>query len=245
MSEHPEGLEFEMRHLLHTAALMTAMVGTSALAETGPVVVELYTSQGCSSCPPADAMLHELAGRDDVIPLALHVDYWDYIGWADEFADPEHTRRQQGYARAAGQTTIYTPQFVVGGRDLVIGAKAMRLADTIQAHSEVTLPVAVALTRESGILTITAEMRAGTDASGPYVIQLAQITMQQSVEINRGENAGKTISYSNIVNSLDAVHQWDGAEPVELQTDIGDVETVAVIVQDGPSGPVVGAAKLN
>src|SRR6056297_1329329 len=87
-----------------------------ALADD-PVVVELFTSQGCSSCPPADAMLGELAERDDVIPLALHVDYWDYIGWADIFADPAYTRRQKGYAHATGQRMVYTPQMVIDGQD--------------------------------------------------------------------------------------------------------------------------------
>lgn len=236
-----------MRHLLHTIACLAALSGAPAAAETGPVVVELYTSQGCSSCPPADAMLAELAGRPDVIALALHVDYWDYIGWADEFASPDHTRRQQDYARAAGHTTIYTPQFVVAGTELVIGAKGMKLADSIMAHSAVVLPVAVAVSRDGSALTITAEMRpdSGTPVEGPLVIQLARITARSTVDILRGENAGKTFTYHNIVQSLDVVHQWDGLAPVELQTELADADVIAVIVQQGTNGPVVGAAQLN
>ena len=234
-----------MRHLLHSIACLAALSGAPAAAETGPVVVELYTSQGCSSCPPADAMLAELAARDDVIALALHVDYWDYIGWADEFASPDHTRRQQDYAHAAGHTTIYTPQFVVGGVDLVIGAKGMKLADAIMAHSAVTLPVAVAVAREGGVATISARMREDAVATGPFVIQIAQIKSASTVDILRGENAGQTIRYHNIVQSLDIVHQWDGLAPVEVTADLGDPDTVAVIVQQGTNGPVVGAARLD
>jgi hypothetical protein len=105
---------------------VAACVGAAALAaEAGdPVVVELFTSQGCSSCPPADALLSELAEHEDIIALALHVDYWDYIGWADSLARPEHTVRQKAYAAAAGKRMVYTPQFVIGGIDHVTGYRA-------------------------------------------------------------------------------------------------------------------------
>ena len=103
-----------MRRLF--AAVATSLALSTPAVADGPVVVELYTSQGCSSCPPADAMLHDLAARPDVIALALHVDYWDYIGWVDEFADPAYTRRQKQYAQVAGNPSVYTPQMVIGGR---------------------------------------------------------------------------------------------------------------------------------
>lgn len=233
-----------MRNLLQSAALITTCLAAPAVAENSIVVVELYTSQGCSSCPPADAMLKELSTRDDVIAMALHVDYWDYIGWVDEFANPDHTRRQQSYARAAGQTTVYTPQFVVGGQDLVIGARGMQLADAIQAHTEVTLPVAVSLKRDGASLTISAELD-DTTATGPFVIQLVRMLSEQTVSISRGENAGQTISYSNVVSGFDILQQWDGTSPVELQADVGEAEQIAVVIQRGADGPVVGAAKLN
>ena len=106
----------------------------AASANEKTVVVELFTSQGCSSCPPADALLAELDKSADVIALALHVDYWDYIGWKDSFADPGNTERQRGYAHAAAATSIYTPQMVIGGLDHVIGYKPMDVANTVQKH---------------------------------------------------------------------------------------------------------------
>lgn len=231
-----------MRNLLRTAALMTTCFAAPAMAEGGPVVVELYTSQGCSSCPPADDMLAQLAARDDVIALALHVDYWDYIGWVDEFANPEHTRRQQNYARAAGETTIYTPQFVIAGEDIVIGARGMDVADLIVGHRAQDYSVAVDLDWTGDILTIGAEM-SSAKTDGDYVVQLVQILPEQTVDIRRGENAGKTISYSNVVQSLDVLGQWDGMEPISIQADVTGAQQVAVIVQHGSNGPVVGAAK--
>lgn len=102
-------------------AAASVVTAPAASADEKTVVVELFTSQGCSSCPPADALLAELDKSADVIALALHVDYWDYIGWKDSFADPENTERQRGYARAAKARSIFTPQMVIGGVDHVIG----------------------------------------------------------------------------------------------------------------------------
>jgi hypothetical protein len=187
-----------MRNFLRAAALMTTCLAAPAMADVSPVVVELYTSLGCSSCPPADDMLAQLSARDDVIALALHVDYWDYIGWVDEFANPEHTRRQQNYARAAGETTIYTPQFVIGGEDIVIGARGMDVADFISQHRVQEQSVDVDLDWAGDVLTVDVEMSEGA-TDGGYVVQLVKILPEQTVDIRRGENAGRTISYSNVV----------------------------------------------
>jgi hypothetical protein len=232
-----------MRDFLRTAALMTTCVAAPAMADMSPVVVELYTSQGCSSCPPADEMLTELSARDDVIALALHVDYWDYIGWVDDFANPAFTQRQQDYARAAGETTIYTPQFVVAGADIVVGARGMDVADLIAAHKIIEQPVDVTLEWTGDTLSISA-VSADADAAGDYVVQLAQILPVQSVEIRRGENSGKTIQYSNVVQELGVIDQWDGTAPFSFEADVTGADQVAVIVQRGTNGPVVGAAKL-
>lgn len=234
-----------MRALLQSAALCLACLGQPLAAQEGPVVVELYTSQGCSSCPPADAMLAELSDRDDVIPLALHVDYWDYIGWADQFANAAHTTRQQGYAHAAGDTTIYTPQFVVGGRDIVIGAKGMQVADLIQTHKALPKQIAVTLARSAGGVTIGVNMTAESTVQGPFVIQIAHILREERVDITRGENAGKTIAYSNIVRSLDVVDEWDGQADFSAEALIDADVSVAVLVQQGTDGPILAAAKLD
>ena len=124
-----------IKQILNATALAVFSFATPSVAQdSNPVVIELYTSQGCSSCPPADALLKEYADRDDVITLALHVDYWDYIGWADTLARPEHADRQRGYAAAAHKRTIYTPQMVLNGEDHVVGSHPDELAAGIQRH---------------------------------------------------------------------------------------------------------------
>jgi len=233
-----------MRTFLWSLALALTSFSTALRAEGNLVVVELYTSQGCSSCPPADEMLSELSERDDVIALALHVDYWDYIGWVDEFADPRHTQRQQDYARAAGERTIYTPQFVVGGRDLVIGARAMQVADSIQSHKETPPGVDVGATRDGTTVEIVAESLAD-DVTGPFVVQLVQIERSHTVDIRRGENAGKSITYGNIVRALNVVGQWDGTAPFSMTADVPTEYAAAIIVQRGTNGPIVGAVKVD
>ncbi|WP_334191768.1 DUF1223 domain-containing protein [Pararhodobacter sp.] len=122
-----------------------------------PVLLELYTAQGCASCPPADDMMIDLASREDVIALALHVDYWDYIGWADTFADRAYTERQQRYARRFGHSTIYTPQVVINGTQIVEGFRVMEVMDTITAQQARPAEVRLHLARTEGGLEIRAE----------------------------------------------------------------------------------------
>lgn len=230
-----------MRHLFAAIAFFGFFQTSQAVAQNGPVVIELYTSQGCSSCPPADAMLHDLAKRDDVIALALHVDYWDYIGWADIFASPEYTARQHAYARAANSATVYTPQMVIGGVDHVIGSRPMQVFDTIQAHTAKGNPVAVTLARNGDRVQINAE----PGGPGDYVVQLVRYKPEETVSIRRGENAGRQLSYANIVTSWAIIDRWDGVAPLTLVAQAGGDEPVAVIIQQSSSGPIVGAAQLR
>jgi hypothetical protein len=233
-----------MRHfLLALVAGMTVLAAGTVQAQSSPVVVELYTSQGCSSCPPADDMLRQLASRDDVIPLALHVDYWDYIGWKDTFGSPAHTRRQHGYANAAQARTVYTPQFIVGGMDHVIGAKSMELMDAVQARAVTAGLVAVRAVRQGDTLSIAADPATGT--SGQMVVQVVRYIPQAQVQIARGENAGRSITYTNIVNSWNVVGQWNGATPLAISTPVSGGEPIVVIVQDASFGPIYGVARLR
>ncbi|MDX8349616.1 DUF1223 domain-containing protein [Cognatiyoonia sp. IB215446] len=230
-----------MRHFLAAVAFFGLLQTTQAFAQNGPVVIELYTSQGCSSCPPADAMLHDLAKRDDVIALALHVDYWDYIGWKDSFAQPAFTARQHDYARAVNSATVYTPQMVIGGVDHVIGSRPMQVMDTIQAHSAKGNPVAVSLTRQGERVRISAQ----PGGAGDYVVQLVRYTPEETVAIRRGENAGRNLSYANIVTSWTVLDRWDGQSPLNLVAQAEGDAPVAVIIQQATNGPVVGAAQLR
>jgi len=233
------------------------------------VVLELYTAQGCASCPPADQMLAALAGRDDVIALALHVDYWDYIGWADPFADPEHAERQKRYARRHGHSTIYTPQVVIDGVEILEGFRVMRIMELIDQQRRVERSIAIRLTRGEGdIVEIHGESLAGSDplivsraqahglaamasaaneAGEPslHQVQLVRYQAQATVEITAGENAGLTTDYHNIVVSWQTVANWDARHPLQLSVRAEGTNPVVVIVQEPGQGEIVAAARLR
>ena len=229
------------------AAAMLAVTGLglgagSSFAGERVVVIELYTSQGCSSCPPADALMHELADRDDLIPLALHVDYWDYIGWKDIFANPAHADRQRAYAHAAGQRTIYTPQMIVGGRDHVVGHKPMRLGELIQEHQAESEVAEITMTRAGGMVSVTIT---AMQPVGNAVVQLVRYMPQSTVEIKRGENKGRTISYANIVTEWNTLDPWDGQSDYSTQAKADGDQPVVVVVQAPNNGPILAAARLR
>lgn len=224
-------------------ALMT--VGTGSLtAEGRPVVVELFTSQGCSSCPPADAFLEELAMRDDVIALSLHVDYWDYIGWADTFGSPAHTARQRGYAKAHGHKMVYTPQMIVGGTDAVVGTHRAEVIDLIDKHlAQDTANITLEVARDDDTVTLRASMAQPRDT--PLVVQRVCFKPQESVRIKRGENAGRTITYVNIVTGMDHLVTWDTRTPLAVQFDAAGEGASVILLQAGRHGPIAAAVRLS
>ena len=214
-----------------------------ARAQETVVVVELYTSQGCNSCPPADELLTKLAKRDDVLALSLHVDYWDYLGWRDTFAQRQFGERQAGYRDAWRMNYVYTPQMVVQGSQDVMGSDLEKLTAAIATAQEVDPPVKVTIRRQGGMLKCLIE-------PGPEpvtgIVWIAKYTMDSTVPIGRGENAGRTIIYSNVVKSLNRIGTWNGIEPEEVampQPDPG--EGVAIWIQSGESGPILVAAKYE
>ncbi|MGR3511659.1 MAG: DUF1223 domain-containing protein [Paracoccaceae bacterium] len=222
-----------------TAAFL-ALTGAAQADEV--VVVELFTSQGCSSCPPADRILGELAEEDNVIALALHVDYWDYLGWKDEFASAAHTERQRAYARAKGERTIYTPQMVIGGVDHIVGSRGMRVAKTVQKHADQKKPITVQLQRNGG----TVSVRATASGNVPNVIvQLATFSPKEVVNVRRGENAGRKLTYHNVVRKMATIGTWDGQGTYSASANVSGGAPVAVIIQAGKGGPILGAAQLR
>ncbi|WP_096786402.1 thioredoxin family protein [Rhodobacter sp. CZR27] len=234
----------QMRLTLGAAcALMLGLAGNAQAQSHPGVVVELYTSQGCSSCPPADEFLAALAADPRVIPLALHVDYWDYIGWKDQFADPRYTERQKAYARAVGSRTIYTPQMIVGGVDRVEGHAPEEVAALILKHLQAAERVGLWLEREGDVLRIQAEADPPLDAA--VRVQLVRYRPEETVDIEHGENAGRTVTYRNIVTSWQVLGEWGGQAPLSLEAPAAGDEPVAVILQhDGP-GPILAAASLR
>jgi hypothetical protein len=227
---------------LTIVAAAVAFAGIAHAAER-LVVVELFTSQGCSSCPPADAILAELATRSDVLPLALHVDYWDYIGWKDHFASPAFTQRQRIYARHAGDRTIYTPQMIVGGKDHVIGTKPMKLSQIIERHHGLPEVVDFQIEKAGGRIRIVAT--ALKSHPGRYDVNVVTYLPSETVEIRKGENAGRTIVYSNIVKGIRTVGHWNGVGGFEaIAPAEGAGEKAAVMVQREGQGPVLAAARV-
>ena len=234
-----------MKRFIPLIAAVTLTLGASfAQAQQNTVVVELFTSQGCSSCPPADAIMHELVKRDDVIALAFHVDYWDYIGWKDIFGDPAHAERQRAYAAHGGRRSIYTPEMVVQGQSDIVGAKPMKLSEAIAKHAREKPHVSLQVTRTDNSLSINA-MLDDPAQKGPMRVYLLRYTAQQSVEIKRGENRGKTLQYSNIVEGLTEVASWDGATPLSLKTELSGEKPAVVIIQSQLAGPILAAAMVK
>lgn len=223
-------------------ALMIGTVGGLASAKDYPVVVELFTSQGCSSCPPADEMLGQLGERDNVIALALHVDYWDYIGWKDKFAHAAFTKRQKGYARAFGSRTIYTPQMVINGSHDVIGNRGLEVADLVQKHVEKGMVVPLDISRNGSSLSIQAPARQGMANADIFVVRYLP---HETVNIPRGENAGKSLTYTHIVTEWRDVGDWNGRAALSERVTIEGSSPVVVLVQSKNHGPILAAARLR
>ena len=234
-------------------ALALACGGASAQDSQRPLgVVELYTSQGCSSCPPADAALAEFAARGDVIALSFHVDYWDYLGWRDTLASPANTQRQKSYSRAFGVQSVYTPQAVVNGRVHMSGAKKNKIAhalETMDADGEgMRIDVAADWSGES----ILIDIGQGFTAHQKAHVLVVYFDAESTVEIDRGENRGKTVVYRNSVNSLQSVGMWHG-RATRLEVPLGADSRAgkggcAVLLQkvakDGTPGAILGATLL-
>ncbi|WP_347266077.1 DUF1223 domain-containing protein [Paracoccus sp. (in: a-proteobacteria)] len=222
-----------------------------------PVVVELFTSQGCSSCPPADEMLADLATRDDVLALSWHVDYWDYLGWADPFARPQFTRRQQAYTHAWGERAIYTPQMVVGGTDTLIGLRPAELMTLLQAHMAQPPRVTVSSSPQDRGYRI--ELTPQAEIANRVAIILVRYAPSRRSEILAGENRGLTLEYRNVVLAAERIAEWDGRAPLRMTVSpgvgAGDAFPAdtrhAIIAQElgardrRASGPILAAIRLD
>ena len=224
-------------------APLAALLLLAAPLRADPVVVELFTSQGCSSCPPADAMLGELIAREDVIALSLHVDYWDWIGWEDTFADPAFSARQRDYAAVARSNVVYTPQFIVGGSDQVAGPTGMELSELVARHAGATGDVLrVASTAAGREVMVMATGGAGG------VLVLVNFLPEATVRVLHGENAGQDITYHNVVRSWSVLADWDGGEASVVVPPAPPGQRQAVLAQaqtGGRPGPIRGAVLVD
>ena len=210
-------------------------------------VVELFTSQGCSSCPTADALLRSYAERRDIVALSLAVDYWDYLGWKDTLANPKFTSRQRGYADERGDGRVYTPQMVVNGLVHAIGSRRDEVDKAISETTQKLKGDRIRLAAQSDGKTITIEADAmpPTSRMTGGTIWLAVVQPSVEVEIKRGENRGKKIAYANVVRDLTPVGMWsDKPTSIELQESAvrQPGQRCAVLLQQGTFGAIVGAA---
>ncbi len=216
-----------------------------------PVVLELFTSQGCSSCPPADRLISKLAHEPHVFALSLPVDYWDYIGWKDTLALPAHTKRQRHYAASRGDSNVYTPQMVINGIAHVVGSDS----SAIKAMTEECYGKFGAMSVKLAVTEADSKLRVSVPAATPGApdaasVWIARVSSHQSVRVGRGENSGRTLDYINVSRGLSRVGEWNGAEQVfEIPADVfkgPDSDGWMVFLQrvgDGKPGPILAAAK--
>jgi len=233
------------------AAAIVVALGVSpakaADAPPPPTVVELFTSQGCSSCPPADKFLGELAKRPDLLALSIHVDYWDYIGWKDRFASPDNTKRQRDYAQAFKLRYVYTPQIVIQGMSHATGSDRSSVLRRIAEAKELPrLPVTIRHA-EGRIEVTVAGAYKGIDGNDEAAVWLAVFDRQHETAIERGENGGRTLKYYNVVRKMVRVGTWSG-RPLTLVSTLTDLgghpDGCAAIVQSVKTGRILGAAQV-
>ena len=231
------------------AAVIAAVLTTQpALSQEPQAILELFTSQGCSSCPPADRLLGEMARDPTLVVLSLNVDYWDYLGWKDTLGLKGNSNRERAYATARGDRDVYTPQVVVNGVTAVLGsdkaAIEKAIAKTRKDASPLALPVTVKIEGDK----LTASVPEAKDQRRTGEVWLCPVSSKAPVEITRGENRGKTITYHNVVRSWVKLGDWNGtaqsfsASLKDVTRD--DVDAFAVLVQSGTSskpGVVLGA----
>jgi len=233
------------RSLALVAATIAVVRAERAFAESAtPVVVELFTSQGCAACPPANEYFAELARRPNVVALSFHVDYWNYLGWADPYSSKKATYRQKMYAMALRQTGVFTPQIVIQGRRGEVGSDRAVIERAIEEARKSKLPVLVSLEKQSpDRVRVRVGPSAGTkDAE----IWLYLMSDQVSTKILRGENQGRTLLHRNVVREWRQIGQLTGeafTSELALAADRADkVNVAAVLVQQPRGGPILGAA---
>ena len=211
------------------------------------VVVELFTSQGCEKCPPANMLMEDLSRDKTVVSLSWHVDYWDFMGWQDTMAKPAFTERQKAYNEVLGRKGVYTPQAIINGRRQVAGSNKMDLYEIIH-NSKTSGEMPMTVTFEGDLSGLKIKMNGPETAEGA-VIKIIWLDSLQRIKISDGKNAGKTITYVNAVKSFKNIGVFQGEEltiPLDLNdADWNGADTIVVLLQMGETGPILGAAKID
>ncbi len=240
--------------LFGCATTAAAQTGNQPDKSSGAIegVVELFTSQGCSACPAADALLGELSTRPNIVAMSFSVDYWDYLGWKDTLASHKFTKRQRAYAKARGDGQVYTPQIVVNGAAHVVGSELPAIEKAL-GKTRQTAPewIPIKIRSDQGSLHIeTGDTPAAAAKTPLQTATVWFVTMARKVDITiqRGENAGKTLTYFNVVREFAPIGMWSG-EPLSIRLDKQTIaqtgaDLYAVVLQQGHAGPILGAALL-
>jgi hypothetical protein len=241
------------RRTAYSIAVVLAGLMTVQPASAGDkrAVLELFTSQGCSSCPAADRLLGELTSDPSLITMSLAVDYWDYLGWQDTLALHGHTKRERAYAAARGDRDVYTPQIVVNGAVAVLGSDKNAIESAIAKTRASAQPLSVPVTLKIDGDKLVAEVADATGATRPAEVWLCPLTGKITVNVGRGENTGKTLTYYNVVRGWKKIGDWNGKAasfslPLSEVTG-ADIDSYAVLVQSGASakpGIMLGAATV-
>jgi len=238
------------------ALALPVLTATTVVVAPGAVlagelrgVVELFTSQGCSSCPPADEELARLAEQDDVLALSYHIDYWNYLGWADTLSSKANTARQYGYAKTLQRNGVYTPQAVINGQDHVNGADGPAVSKMLDKLSSPGTGLSVEVSAVANADELRISVGAGQGKADIVAVYFDDIT---TVEIGRGENSGRTITYRHSVRDMETVGMWNG-QKVNLKLP-GSVISAhpgrrcAILLQevskDGSPGRILGATEI-
>lgn len=231
-------------------ALLAAGTAIGSAAAGPQKVVELFTSQGCSSCPPADRLAERLvAENDDILTLVLPVDYWDYLGWKDTLASPVHSQRQRAYALRRGDRSVYTPQMVINGEEHVVGSREAHVRAAIERAVPLTVDVNLNISDMAVEARVSGALPKGARMATVYFLRVQEEAL---VDIGRGENAGRKIKYVNVVRDLMPIGMWSGGEEtfrmakskMNLSGDARCIILVQVENNDGP-GPIIGATALD
>ena len=228
------------------AALASPAILTSrALAAEPPVLIELFTSQGCSDCPPADRLIGELKGRSDLHVVSLNVDYWDYLGWKDTLGKAEYSQRQQDYARARGDSEVYTPQAVINGERHAVGSNRSQIEAAIAAARAGAANVPVLAKEVAGNIEVSLGALAGESGT----LWLMGVAPEVSVAIGRGENKGASVTYHNVARQVVAAGSWDGSPKsftvARSAIAAADCRSCLAVLEHGHVGRVLGISALT
>lgn len=231
-----------MRWVAYVAVLGMSALSASAIHAETRGVLELFTSQGCSSCPPADKLMGDLIRDPSLVAFSLPVDYWDSLGWKDTLANPRNSERQRAYARLRGDRGVYTPQIVINGTAHVVGSDKAAIEGVLGAQTKLSVPVTAAIDR--GQLTVVLP-----EAKGSGEVWVYALAKDVSVLVGRGENRGRTITYHNVARHWQKLGDWNGVAarfvvPLDRLTHDG-ADTAAVLIQSGTPerpGAMLGAA---